>query len=73
MEISEHITFRNQAVTLRTARFNIQKFHMVLTQNLCVLYGSQKKTAIISLYSINRLVFITEVESVYCAVRAVLI
>jgi hypothetical protein len=29
-----------------------------------------EETAIISLYSINRLVFITETESVYCAVRA---
>jgi len=30
----------------------------------------RKKTAIISLYSINRLVFKTETKSVYCAVRA---
>jgi len=29
-----------------------------------------EQTAIISLYSINWLVFITETESVYCAVRA---
>jgi len=37
---------------------------------LCVLYGSQnKQTAIISLYNINWLVFITETECVYCAVR----
>jgi hypothetical protein len=28
-----------------------------------------EQTAIISLYSINWLVFITEVESVYCVVR----
>jgi hypothetical protein len=28
-----------------------------------------EQTAIISLYSINRLVFITEAECVYCAVR----
>jgi hypothetical protein len=31
--------------------------------------GISEQTAIISLYSINRLVFITEVESVYSAVR----
>jgi hypothetical protein len=37
---------------------------------LCVLCGSEKKTAIISLYSIDRLVFITETECVYCAVRS---
>ena len=42
---------------------------------LCVLYGSQNKqrlfpyTAFISLYNINWLVFITEMECVYCAVR----
>ena len=36
---------------------------------LCVLCGSQEKTAIISLYSINWLIFITETERVYCAVR----
>jgi hypothetical protein len=34
----------------------------------CVLYGSQQ-TAIISLYNINWLVFITETECFYCAVR----
>ena len=39
------------------------------TVYLCVLCGSENKTAIISLYSINWLVFITETECVYCAVR----
>ena len=34
------------------------------------LYGS-RKTAIISLHSIDRLAFITEHERVYCAVRVV--
>jgi len=32
-------------------------------------YCTHKVLAIISLYSINRLVFITETECVYCAVR----
>jgi len=36
---------------------------------LCVLCGSEKKTAIISLYSINWLVFITQTECVHCAVQ----
>jgi len=36
---------------------------------VCFLYGSQNKTAIISLYNINWLVCITEKERVYCAVR----
>jgi hypothetical protein len=31
------------AVTVRTTRFNIQKFYMVLTLRLCVLYGSENK------------------------------
>jgi len=34
-----------------------------------VLYLSQKKTATSAPYNINWLVFITEIESVYCAVR----
>jgi hypothetical protein len=36
---------------------------------MCFVWISEQ-TAIISLYSINWLVFITEVESAYCAVRA---
>jgi len=36
---------------------------------LCVLCGSENKS-IMSLYSINWLVFITETECVYCAVRS---
>ena len=35
---------------------------------MCFVWISEQ-TAIISLYSINWLVFITETESVYCAVR----
>jgi hypothetical protein len=37
---------------------------------MCFLWISEQ-TAIISLYSINWLVFITETECVHCAVRAV--
>ena len=51
-------------------QFNIQQFHVLPhTAYLYVLCGSQNKTAIISLYSINWLVCITETEYVYCAVR----
>jgi hypothetical protein len=57
-------------VTIRTTRFNIQQFYVLPTVCIYVLYGSQKKTAIISLYIINCLVVITETECVYCAVRA---
>jgi len=35
---------------------------------MCLVWISEQ-TAIISLYSINWLVFVTESESVYCAVR----
>ena len=35
---------------------------------MCFVWISEQ-TAIISLYSINLLVFITQTESVYCAVR----
>jgi hypothetical protein len=37
------LTFQSLAVTLRTTRFNIKKFYVVLTLRLCVLYGSQNK------------------------------
>jgi hypothetical protein len=47
-------------------QFNIQQFYVQLTQ--CFVWISEQ-TAIISLYSINWLVCITETESVYCAVR----
>jgi len=36
---------------------------------MCFVWISEQ-TAIISLYNINGLVFITETECVYCAVRA---
>ena len=35
---------------------------------MCVLYGCEEKQGF-SLYGINLLVFITEMESVYCVVR----
>jgi len=31
------------AIAVRTTRFNIQKFYMVLTFRLCILYGSHNK------------------------------
>jgi hypothetical protein len=34
------LTFNSVAITLRTTRFNVQKFCMVLTLCVCVLYGS---------------------------------
>jgi len=52
-------------------QFNIQQFYVLPTHCIyvfCVWISEQ--TAIISLYSIYCLVFITETENVYCAVRA---
>ena len=54
-----------------TTRFNIKDVcfcpHSVF---MCFVWVSEQ-TAIISLYNINWLVFITETECVYCAVRTV--
>ena len=49
-------------------QFNIQQFYVLPTQWIYV-FCVDLRTAIISLYSINWLVCITETESVYCAVR----
>ena len=59
------VTFQSQHVTLRTIRFNIQEFYLVFTGFVWV----QERTSF-SLYNMDKLVFITEVESVYSAVRA---
>ena len=42
---------------------------MLVTLHLCVLCGSQNKQQPFASYIINWLVFLTEGESVYCAVR----
>jgi hypothetical protein len=51
-------------------QFNIQQFYVLPTQNvfMCCVW-IREQTVIIFLYSINWVVFITETESVYCAVR----
>jgi len=51
-------------------QFNIQQFYVLSTKCIYVFFvWIREQTAIISLYSVNWLVFITETESVYCAVR----
>ena len=51
-------------------QFNIQQFSVLPTRSLCMCFvWISEQTAIISLYSISWLVFITETECVYCAVR----
>jgi hypothetical protein len=42
---------------------------MVFTLRLCVSYGYQNKQRLLSYTSLKDWFFITEVESVYCAVR----
>jgi hypothetical protein len=56
-------------ITFRTTRFNIHKFYMVLTLRLCILYGSQKKQLLLFYIALADWFCITEVDSVYCAVR----
>jgi len=48
-----------------TARYGLDLY---IFQVMCSVWISEQ-TVIVSLYSINWLVFITEMESVYCAVR----
>jgi hypothetical protein len=62
------LTLYIQVVTICTTRFNIQQFYVLPTQCICFVW-IWEQTEIISLYSINWLVFITETECVYCAVR----
>jgi hypothetical protein len=37
------LTFQSLAVTLRTTRFNIKTFYVVLTLNSCALYAYENK------------------------------
>jgi hypothetical protein len=41
-----HLTLQSLPLTLRTTRSDIQKLYIVITWNVCVLYGSQKKQQI---------------------------
>ena len=50
-------------------QFNIQQLYVLPTLYLCVLYLSENKQRLVPLNSINWLAFITEMKSVYCAVR----
>ena len=51
-------------------QFNIQQFYVLPTQTLFMCFVCiWEETAIISLYNFNWLIFVTEKECVYCAVR----
>ena len=60
--LDQWLLYAPQGLTLKNSTFCP---HTVFT---CFVWISEQ-TAIISLYSINRLVFVTETECVYCAVR----
>ena len=60
------LTFQSLAVSLCTKRFKIQKFYMAL--DFLWLFCTDIRAATFALDSINRLVFITVVGSVYSAV-----
>ena len=49
-------------------QFNIQQLYVLLRLYLCFVFISEQ-TATCATYSINWLVFITEMKGVYCAVR----
>ena len=52
-------------------QFNIQQFYVLPAQCIYVFCVDLRKTEIISVYNINWLLFITETECVYCAVRII--
>jgi len=57
-------------VSVYTTRFSIQKFCVLISRCIyeCRLWISEQ-TTMISQYNSSRLIFVTEMESVYCAVR----
>ena len=50
-------------------QFNTQQLYVLPTLYLCVFLFIWEQTATYATYSINWLVFITEMKSVYCGVR----
>ena len=64
-----YITLWSPVVTLCTTSLTFTNSTFCLHSVFMCFVWISEQTAIISLYSINWLVFITETESVYCAVR----
>ena len=56
-------------VILCTTTFIFEKFYVLPTVRITYFVRLSNQTAIIFLHSINVLVFVTETECVYCAVR----
>jgi hypothetical protein len=63
-------TLHYLASTLCTTSFDFKKFYVVLTLRLCFVYGPQNKQRLLPHTSLTDWFCITEVESVYCAVRS---
>jgi hypothetical protein len=67
--ICNHLSLLMHTGYVMHQQFNIQQLYALPTLYLCVLYLSEKKTVTCATYSINWLVFIIVMKSVYCAVR----
>ena len=67
-QVAQAIKFYTMTLNVMHQQLNIQQLYVLPTLYLCVLYLSEQ-TATCATYSISRLVFITEMKSVYCAVR----
>ena len=65
----EYLNFSKPTGHVMHQQFNIQELYVLPTLYLCVLYLSWNKTTTCATYIINWLGFITEMKSVYCAVR----
>ena len=64
-----HVNLLKPTCHVMHRKFNIQQLYVLPTLYLCVFYLSENKQRLVPHYSINWLVFITEMKSVYCAVR----
>jgi hypothetical protein len=62
------LTLYSPVHTLRTSRFNIQKFYALLTQCMCHVWVAAP-TTINFLYTINCWVFMMQTQCAYSAVR----
>jgi len=61
--------YLNLVVTARTIRPDFQKLRMLSTYCSYVPYGLLQSSLILSACNVNRLVFMTERQRVYCVVR----
>jgi hypothetical protein len=64
---SVNITLSSVVVTLCTTSFDVKRNHTFYPRS--VFYGSQNKQRLFPHIAVNWIVFITEMKSVYCAVR----